>query len=98
VLFCARDEAILGDFGTATGAGEAPLGGTAGYLSPERIGGGRTDPRDDVYALGRIVEDVSVALGGADPGIDAPRFVARCLGPDRPPDARALLRLLAPRT
>jgi serine/threonine-protein kinase len=72
VLFRAPDDPMLSDFGLAHAAGHAVQGGSFGYLSPERLNGEPLTPADDVYALGRIVEDVLDALG-------------RPAEPDRPP-------------
>jgi eukaryotic-like serine/threonine-protein kinase len=61
VLFRRPDDPLLGDFGTACRAGEPGLGGTVSYLSPERLDGAPAHPRDDVYAVGRLLEDVLAA-------------------------------------
>jgi serine/threonine-protein kinase len=94
------DDPVLGDFGIARAVG-APNegGGSAGYLSPERLGGRPTDPRDDVYGFGRVLEDVLHRLEEAHAGdeMDAYRALAhRCLGPDeaRPANGAELVRAL----
>jgi serine/threonine-protein kinase len=104
VLFRELDDPVLSDFGSCLEKGQGGLSGTPGYLSPERLEGKSADPRDDVYAVGRIVEDVLGARedgGLADPVLAATRDDAerwtqvalRCLGPasDRPADASAIL-------
>jgi serine/threonine-protein kinase len=74
-------------------------GGSAGYLSPERLGGRPTDPRDDVYGFGRVLEDVLHRLEEAHAGDDMDAFRAlahKCLGPDdaRPANGAELVRAL----
>src|SRR5262249_33656150 len=58
VLLRRPDEAVLSDFGIAQPIGARAAPGSAGYVSPERIAGRASDPRDDVYGYGRILEDV----------------------------------------
>ena len=65
------------DFSLADGGAYAMLkqaGGTAGYIAPEQLEGGAPDVRNDVYSLGRIIEEMR--LGGAYGGI-----VKRCMAP-----------------
>jgi len=108
VLLRRPDEAVLGDFGIAQVIGAAATPGSAGYVSPERIAGRSSDPRDDVYGYGRILEDVLQRFeeaAGAQPEltadtaeVDAWRKIALlCIGPDetRPADGRALLGVVA---
>jgi hypothetical protein len=65
-------------------------GGTIGYLSPQRLAGGPAALADDVYALGRLLEDVVSALGeGAPASLRA--LAERCLADDRPATVEALL-------
>jgi serine/threonine-protein kinase len=91
-------EPVLADFGLARVVGAPSEGGSAGYLSPERLAGRASDPRDDVYGYGRVLEDVLARLeaAGSDAGqLAAWRAVAlACIGPDarRPPDGAAVLR------
>jgi predicted Ser/Thr protein kinase len=95
VMFRTFDEPILSDFGLARHATELLVGGSRGYMSPERLGGTSLGLGEDVYAFGRILEDVLVALGpDADPRYRG--LVPRLLepGPTRPPDAGQLVRLL----
>jgi serine/threonine-protein kinase len=58
VLLRDASDPVLGDFGIARPTGAPYIGGSAGYMSPERIAGRSSDPRDDVYGFGRVVEDV----------------------------------------
>ncbi len=99
VLLAAIGRPILADFGTARRAGEPSPPGSLGYVSPERLAGRASDPRDDVFGFGRIVEDVLAAIGAAasPESLGTWRAIAAaCTGPDagRPSDARALLTRL----
>lgn len=102
VLLRRLTEPVLGDFGIARPFGEAGDAGSAGYVSPERLAGRASDPRDDVYGFGRVLEDVLHMLeakGGSASGgeLGAMRaLAARCIGPDdgRPEDGAALVRAL----
>ncbi len=94
VLLAAPERPLLADFGTARRIGEASPPGSLGYVSPERLAGRASDPRDDVFGFGRVLEDV---LGALASGSDAWREIAAaCTGPDadRPSDARALVTRL----
>jgi serine/threonine-protein kinase len=95
IMFRTFDEPVLSDFGLARRSAELLVGGSRGYMSPERLGGTSLGCAEDVYAFGRIVEDVLVALGAdADPRLSA--LVPRLLepGPGRPSDAGQLVPLL----
>ncbi len=61
LLFRSPDDPLLGDFGSCVPAQSTSLAGTPGYLAPERLDGSAAHPRDDVYAVGRIIEDVLAA-------------------------------------
>jgi serine/threonine-protein kinase len=107
VLVRQPHDPVLGDFGITRRAG-APGegGGSPGYLSPERLAGRPTDPRDDIYGYGRILEDVihrleeaGAPLGGEAVGSDLAAFRALsqvCIGPDeaRPESGAELVRRL----
>lgn len=96
VIVSRQGTPILADFGTARRIGEPCPPGSLGYISPERMKGRPTDPRDDVYGFGRILEDVLAALPD-EAGLARFRpLAAACTGPDagRPVDARALLTRL----
>jgi serine/threonine-protein kinase len=84
---------MLADFGTARRIGEPSPPGSMGYVSPERIRGRASHPRDDVYGFGRVLEDVLDASGDARLAKRWHAIVAACVGPDdgRPADARALV-------
>jgi eukaryotic-like serine/threonine-protein kinase len=99
VLLAAPDRPILADFGTARRAGEPSPPGSLGYVSPERLSGRPSNPRDDVFGFGRILEDALVALHDVADLVQANlwrEIAAACTGPDsgRPSDARALLTRL----
>jgi serine/threonine-protein kinase len=104
VLLEAPDRALLTDFATARRVGEPGPPGSRGYVSPERLAGRPSDPRDDVFGFGRVLEaalDALTADGRAesdDRGLSAYRALARtCTGPDegRPVDGADLTRRLA---
>jgi len=93
VLLARSGASILTDFGIARRIGEPTPPGSLGYLSPERMAGRVSDPRDDVYGFGRVLEDVlHVVTDEATVARFRPLAVA-CTGPDatRPADARALV-------
>ena len=93
VLLARNGQSILTDFGIARRAGEPSPAGSLGYLSPERMAGRASDPRDDVYGFGRVLEDVlHVVTDEATLARFRPLALA-CTGPDalRPADARALV-------
>jgi eukaryotic-like serine/threonine-protein kinase len=92
VLLRGPGEPLLCDFGIAVPCGSATLGGSAGYLSPERLEGKALTPSDDVYALGRVIEDV---LGGADDR-RMRRIAGACLASkgQRPRDAGEVLQIM----
>jgi eukaryotic-like serine/threonine-protein kinase len=108
VLLASPERPILADFGSARRAGEPSPPGSLGYLSPERLSGRASDPRDDIFGFGRIVEDVLATLSAqgtrGEPstphsqgaGAGWTEIAAACTGPDggRPSDARALLTRL----
>ncbi|HEY8038884.1 MAG TPA: serine/threonine-protein kinase [Polyangiaceae bacterium] len=93
VLLRAPDAPLLSDFGTARRAGEPSPPGSLGYVSPERLAGRPSDPRDDVYGFGRVLEDALDAL--ADPAEDRlwRPLATACTGPDeaRPHDGAAVV-------
>jgi serine/threonine-protein kinase len=103
VVFRTPDEPVLTDFGLAQDVGSGLPGGSFGYVSPERLERESADPADDVYALGRLLEDALEALERTEPGYsesdDARRLrplSERLLsGRNRPADARGVLELLA---
>lgn len=101
VLLRQPQDPILGDFGSARPLGAQGEGGSPGYLSPERLAGRSSHPRDDVYGYGRVIEDVlhRIEENGGAVGDDAEAWRAlslSCIGPDegRPADGAELLRRL----
>jgi serine/threonine-protein kinase len=98
VLFRAADDPLLSDFGTARRAGEPSPPGSLGFVSPERLAGRASDPRDDVYGFGRILEEALDSPRPSSPAVDTSIVAAwralasACTGPDdgRPADATAL--------
>jgi serine/threonine-protein kinase len=57
---------LISDLGTARRAGEPSPPGSLGYVSPERLAGRASDPLDDIYGFGRILEDTVGILEGED--------------------------------
>src|SRR5262249_2365357 len=53
VILRAADDPVFTDFGIARRIGEPSPPGSLGYMSPERMSGRASDPRDDVYGFGR---------------------------------------------
>lgn len=94
VILSRTNTAILTDFGTARRIGEPSPPGSFGFISPERMKGRASDPRDDVYGFGRVLEEALAALGDGHATYRA--LAAACTGPDeaRPADGRALLTRL----
>ncbi|WP_437594743.1 serine/threonine-protein kinase [Sorangium sp. So ce1000] len=96
VLLRNLGEPVLTDFGLARLRGAPSAGGSPGYVSPERLAGRPSDPRDDVYGYGRVLEDVLVHLEplGGEGLAPWKELSLRCLGPDddRPADGAALVR------
>jgi serine/threonine-protein kinase len=93
VLLARNGQSILTDFGIARRAGEPSPAGSLGYLSPERMAGRASDPRDDVYGFGRVLEDVlHVVTDEATAARFRPLALA-CTGDDarRPAHAGALV-------
>lgn len=87
---------LLSDFGIARPVGAKAAGGSAGYVSPERLAGSVAAFEDDVYGFGRTLDDVlSICPERTTPALD--RLVSDCLAPvgKRPPDARAVVERLA---
>ena len=69
ILFTSDGEPLLSDFGVARGfapalTSEQSVAGTAEYLAPELLDGGRPDTRSDIYSLGVVCYE---ALAGRPP-------------------------------
>ncbi len=104
VLVSRAGDVKLTDFGVATLAGDAGVGGTPAYMPPEQRAGDAIDPRSDLYALGvMLVELYTLERPSSDGGwIDrVPAEIAPILeslladDPDRrPPDARRVAQTL----
>ncbi len=96
VLLASPDTPILTDFGIARRIGEPSPPGSLGYVSPERLKGRPSNPKDDLYGFGRLVEDVLDALGDVSLSERWRPLTSACVGPDeqRPSDARALVTRL----
>jgi eukaryotic-like serine/threonine-protein kinase len=99
VLFRTLEEPIVTDFGLSKRQGEVFQGGSIGYMSPERRAGQPADPRDDVFSIGRLLEEV-VRGAPSTAGLQAVLDLAqRCKGPlaKRPAHGTALLHLMEER-
>lgn len=96
VLLDRSGEGLLTDFGIARRRGEPSPAGSLGYVSPERVAGRASDPRDDVFGFGRVLEDVLDAAGDASTSARYKALAAACTGKDdqRPPDGAALVTRL----
>lgn len=90
VLFDARGAVWLSDFALTRPVGDPATPGSAGYVSPERLAGAPYDLRDDVFAIGRILEELHAH----------PELAAACVGPlaERPRDAGEILARLGDRS
>jgi serine/threonine-protein kinase len=97
ILLSKANTAILTDFGTARRVGEPSPPGSLGYISPERMAGRASDPRDDVFGFGRVLEDALAAVPTDEASARFRPLQTACTGPDdgRPADGRALVASLA---
>lgn len=93
VLLVAPDAPALADFGISRRAGEASPPGSMGYVSPERLAKKPADYRDDVYAFGRVLEDVLDAVGSPEHRARFGALARLCTGDvaARPAHARDLV-------
>src|SRR5262245_4394195 len=87
------DRAVVADFGIASelASSAADAAGTEGYMAPEQARGAAVDKRADVYAFGKLANE----LAGSAPALHA--LIARCLERDpaeRPSDGAELARRL----
>jgi len=94
VLLFPPDTSVLTDFGSARRAGDPSLAGSAGYVSPERSAGRVSDPSDDVYGFGRLLEEVLARVGAeSDATSSLQALAAACTRPngERPRDGGELV-------
>ena len=82
ILFRAIDTPLLTDFGTARRQGAPAPPGSLGYVSPERLAGRLSNPADDVYGFGRVLEDALNARADPPGDLNAPwrRLATICTG------------------
>jgi serine/threonine-protein kinase len=90
VLFDASGNPWLNDFALARPFGDPATAGSAGYVSPERLAGSPCDARDDVFAIGRMLEELISASATLAP---LGSLAAACTGvlASRPLNAGAVL-------
>lgn len=95
VLLRDLDDPVLTDLGITRPIGEAQGGGSAGYLSPERLAREPASPLDDVYGYGRIIEDI-LEKGGEPRASFWHQVVLACVGAatHRPMDGAQLAALV----
>jgi serine/threonine-protein kinase len=62
VMFRTMDQPVVSDFGLARPVGEALVGGSVGYMSPERLERSAASLDEDVFAIGRVLEDALEAF------------------------------------
>ncbi len=103
VLMRGEADPLLSDFGTARRFEEPSPPGSQGYVSPERMAGRNSNPRDDIYGFGRVIEDACTAqfarpgargeAGEMDDARAWQSLAAVCTGPDeeRPRDGADLV-------
>lgn len=85
---------VLGDIGLVSGEMSVSFAGTPGFLPPELLTGERrAAPRDDFYALGKVIY---CALSGNAPS-DFPRFPPGIHLTERPSLLPALLAAVSPK-
>ncbi len=92
ILLREVDEPVLTDFGVARRVGEPQAGGSAAFMSPDRIAGNPVAWQDDLYGFGRILEDVRegrVKFGEGEDWEPVLPLIRDCLG-GHIPDARIL--------
>jgi serine/threonine-protein kinase len=96
ILLRADGASLLTDFGIARREGEPSPPGSLGYVSPERLAGRASCPRDDVYGYGRVLED-ALDLLADDPKLGTWRLIAAlCTGRDaaRPSHGAGVVSLI----
>jgi serine/threonine-protein kinase len=89
ILLASPGAALLTDFGTARRRNEPSPPGSPGYVSPERMAGRASDPRDDIFGFGRVLMAAGVAGAWRE-------LAEACAGPDagRPASGRDLVAAL----
>jgi hypothetical protein len=103
VLLRASGAPMLADFAIARRPGEPSPPGSLGFVSPERLAGRPSDPRDDVYGFGRVLAEALETGSGPPPSerfedaASLRALSAACTGPDqdRPRDGADLAAALA---
>lgn len=100
ILFREDGFVLLSDFGLSVPLGAPHLGASRGYVPPDRLEGGEALAADDVYALGRVIDEVLDAVDILEDAVEQTvlwRQLAEFLtSANRPRDASAVLGLLPP--
>lgn len=89
LLLRADDRVVLTDFGASRRVGEVGGGdGTLAYMAPEERAGAPAAPAADVWALGRVLDELRAAVGAAAPeGWEALAAAMRAPAPGERPSA-----------
>lgn len=98
LLFLAVDTPVLSDFGIARRAGEPLIGGSLGYVSPDRLKKTLARPWHDVYGFGRLAEEVAACRACSESDRARLMHIVRsCLGAEdeAPQSGRALAELVS---
>lgn len=92
VLITAEDHAKVADFGIAKSTDDASdttaLLGTAAYLAPERLAGGKASPQSDLFSLGVVLYEA--ATGTKPFEADSPLATVHAIAHEQPPSLAAL--------
>ena len=80
LLFLDAETPVLSDFGIARRVGEPLVGGSMGFVSPDRLRATRARPWHDVYGFGRLAEEIaSCRVCSAEDRIALGALVRECL-------------------
>ena len=96
ILLRSPGHPVLSDFGISVRIGGQSLGGSAGYLSPERLVGKPLAPSDDVYAFGKVLQEIVAGVENDFEAQRLSRLAEDCLAatPARPRDGSAIVQRL----
>lgn len=100
LLFLDAETPVLSDFGIAKRVGDTLVGGSMGYLSPDRLRATVARPWHDVYGFGRLAEEVAANRACPPPvRLVLESIVRDCLGEEAgaPSSGAELAELVAAR-